>query len=418
MFLLGSISILLIVAGYVTSNWSTDITGTTENITADNSTTGDDTDTTPATSTNTTSNSSNTTAAEIPENNNDNQEDNETWDSSVLTTITLNKDSISVDDENGVTIDKTTATITSAGTYNINGTLDDGQIIVDTNDEEAVRLVLNGVKISSTTNAPIYVEDANNTVIVLADGTENYLTDNKNNEDNATLCSRDDLTISGDGALTVSGNVNDAIRSNDGLVIASGTITVTSVDDGIRGKDYLVIKGGTITVTSVGDGLKSDNNEDASKGYVSIEGGTIQVAATQGDAISAQTDLSVTDGTFTLTSGGGSGARLNELLSTKGLKAGVSIVIDCGDFAINSSEDAVHSNGVITINSGTFDIASGDDGIHADKSLEIIGGTLDVSKCFEGMESAVVTINDGYIHIDSSDDGINLTEGNDGSQTA
>jgi hypothetical protein len=73
---------------------------------------------------------------------------------------------------------------------------------------------------------------------------------------------------------------------------------------------------------------------------------------------------------------------------------------------------------VITINSGTFDIASGDDGIHADKSLEIIGGTLDVSKCFEGMESAVVTINDGYIHIDSSDDGINLTEGNDGSQTA
>jgi predicted secreted Zn-dependent protease len=434
MFLFGSICILLIVAGYISSNWSADIAETTtgdvttddsmtggdteitpEDITTDDSTTGDDTDTTTDTSANTdhssssaTSDSSSTTVAEASTSNKNDHEDNEdyTWDSSDVITITLNTDSISVDDKNVITIDKTTATITSAGTYSISGTLDDGQIIVDTNDEEIVRLILNGVNINSATNAPIYVEDADKTIIILADNTENYLTDNVHNEDNGTLCSKDDLTIYGDGSLTVNGNANDAIRSNDGLIIESGTITVTSVDDGIRGKDYLVIKGGDITVNSVGDGLKSDNDEEENKGYISIEDSTMDITSTQGDAITAQTSLLIANGAFTLTSGGGSYATLNENVSTKGLKAGDSIVIDGGTFTLSSSDDAIHSNGVIVINNGTFDVSSGDDGIHADTSIEINGGTIDITKSYEGIESAVITINTGYIQIDSSEDGI------------
>jgi hypothetical protein len=495
MFLIGSICILLIVAGYISSNWSTDVTTTSpeesapddsttgdnteplpeestpddtttgdnnaeplpeesapedsttgdnneplpeestsdDSTTGDNteplpeesapedSTTGDNTDNTTETSTPTdnpsnsaTSNPLNTTEAETSGINEDDHEDEEDyiWDSSDVITITLNMDSISVDDENGTTIDETTVTITSAGTYSISGTLDDGQIVVDTNDEEVVRLILNGVNISSTTNAPVYVADAEKTVIVLADNTENYLTDNENNEDNATLCRRDDLTIYGNGSLTVSGNANDAIRSNDGLIIKSGNITVTSVDDGIRGKDYLVIKGGYITVNSVGDGLKSDNAEEENRGYISIEEGTIDITSTKGDAITAQTDLLITAGNFTLTSGGGSAVTPDEDVSTKGLKAGVSIVIDDGDFTISSSDDAIHSNDMIAINNGTYRIASGDDGIHADTSLEINDGTFVISQSYEGLESTIVTINNGHFQINSSDDGINVAGGN------
>jgi len=432
MFLLGAICILLIVAGYVNSNWSADVTDTSPEETIPEETLPEETlpeetipeetlpeetlpeETTPGDNTETTtSDPSNITIAEAVGSNEDDHEAEEDyiWDSSDVITITLNTDSISVDDENGTTINETTLTITSAGTYSINGTLDDGQIIVDTNDEEVVRLILNGVNISSTTNAPIYVEDAKKTVIVLADDTENYLTDNVNNEDNGTLSSRDDLTIYGDGSLTVSGNANDAIRSNDGLIIKSGNITVTSVDDGIRGKNYLVIKGGNITVNSVGDGLKSDNAEEETRGYISIKDGMIDITSTKGDAITAQTDLLVTGGTFTLTSGGGSAVTPDDV-STKGLKASVCIVIDDGDFTISSSDDAIHSDHMILINNGTYHIASGDDGIHADTSLEINGGTFVISQSYEGLESTIVTINNGHFQINSSDDGINVAGGN------
>ena len=69
----------------------------------------------------------------------------------------MNGNSITVDGE-GVTIDGSTATITSAGTYRLNGTLADGQIIVNTEDKDVVRLILNGANLSSSTSAPIYIE--------------------------------------------------------------------------------------------------------------------------------------------------------------------------------------------------------------------------------------------------------------------
>lgn len=441
-FLIASICIVVIAVGFVNSNWTIDPNTSLEVDTPDNSTTNDNTDTTNTNST-TNNDATNTTDVSTPDTNTTNNTDNNTnttddtdddtpdddiieiiggareeheaaedyiWDSSDVITVTLNIDSISVDKENGTIINETTLTITSAGTYSISGTLYDGQIIVDTSDEEVVRLILNGVDISSNTHAPIIVESAKKTVIVLADGTENYLADNGNNEDDSTLRSKDDLTIYGNGALTVIGNANDAIRSNRGLIIKNVNIEVTSVDDGIYGKDYLLIKDGDVTVNSVGDGLKSVNIEYVDRGYIAIEDSVIDVTSSMGDAITAQTNLTINGGIFTLTSGGGSNAILNQQVSTKGLKAGARIVIDGGDFSINSCDDAINSNEVVVINNGTYDIASGDDGICADIALEINNGTVDMTQSFEGLESAVITINDAHIQIVSSDDGISAKD--------
>jgi hypothetical protein len=187
------------------------------------------------------------------------------WESTETISIALDGNSITVDGE-GVTVDGSQATITSAGTYCLSGSLADGQIIVNTEDAEVVRLILNGVDLQSSTSAPIYIVNAEETVIILADTTENTITDGTTyvfeaadvDEPNAAIFSMSDLTISGNGSLTVKGNFNDGIASKDGLIIASGTITVNSVDDGIRGKDYLVVKDGNITVNAQGDGLKSD----------------------------------------------------------------------------------------------------------------------------------------------------------------
>ena len=92
------------------------------------------------------------------------------------THIALNGDSIALDGS-GATVDGATITITSAGTYGIRGVLNDGQIVVDTEDEDTVVLVLNGADISCATSAPIYVAQAEKVVITLAEGTENTVTD-------------------------------------------------------------------------------------------------------------------------------------------------------------------------------------------------------------------------------------------------
>jgi hypothetical protein len=205
-----------------------------------------------------------------------------------MASITLAGDSITFEG-NGATVNGKIITLTSAGTYSVSGTLTDGQIVVDTADPETVVLVLNGVDITYSTSAPIYVRNAEKTVITLADGTENIVTDGvayvfsdgDPDEPNAAIFSKDDLTINGSGSLTVHANYNNGIASKDDLKITGGTITVNAVNDGIKGRDSIAVLDGTITINAGGDGLQANNDEDAEKGYVFIEGGVVEVIAGQ-----------------------------------------------------------------------------------------------------------------------------------------
>ena len=343
------------------------------------------------------------------------------WDSAQVTYITLNGDSITVDGA-GAVAEGSQVTILDAGTYSISGLLTNGQIIVDSDSEETVGLLLNGININNSTSAPLYVANAKDAVIVLADGTENYISDGaayvfpnaEEDEPNAALFSKDDLTIEGNGALTVTGNYNDAIASKDTLTITGGTIVANAVDDGIRGKDYLAVYGGQITVNAQGDGLKSDNEEDTTLGYIAIENGTLNITA-GGDAIQAKSNVLISGGEFTIVSGGGSSNWIDETTSAKGIKGAVNVTLNGGTFTINSADDAIHANDSIVINDGSFSIASGDDGMHADATLDVNGGYINITNSYEGIESAVITINNGTIYITSSDDGLNVAGGNDGS---
>ncbi|MFC2045828.1 carbohydrate-binding domain-containing protein [Chloroflexota bacterium] len=130
--------------------------------------------------------------------------------------ITLEGDSITLDGD-GVIVDGNQLAITSAGIYSISGTLNDGQIIVKTDDQETVNLILKGVDITCSTSSAIYIKNADKTVITLADGTENFVTDSdsyivegsviedsESIEPNAAIFSKDDLIINGSGSLTLS----------------------------------------------------------------------------------------------------------------------------------------------------------------------------------------------------------------------
>jgi len=367
--------------------------------------------------------------------------------------IYLNADRTSFTGE-GVEVSGNIVRITAGGTYLIQGTLSDGQLIVDAGDNDDVQVVLNGVNLTSSITAALYVANADKVILTLAPDTVNTITDGIEitaeqaaDDVNAAIFSKDNLTINGTGTLIVNGNYRHGIVSKDDLKIVSGTIEITAVGDGIKGRDMVAIKDGRILIKAEQDGIQSNNDTDPARGFIYIENGIIDITAGL-DGIQAQTSLYVKGGTITITSGGGSAVSSDlptwgawgrgpggmwgfpgqwpmpmqpqpaaqDAPSAKSLKAGVGIFIDGGNISVDSSDDAVHANDQVTISGGSISIKSGDDAIHADARLTINDGEITIFRCYEALESTTIVINGGIIRVlEARDDGINAAGGVDGS---
>lgn len=307
--------------------------------------------------------------------------DDAAYDAADAVQITLSGSGAAVEGSaTGVSVDGSTIAISAPGTYVLTGTLDAGQVVVNSTAEGKVRLVLNGAQITSATGSAIQITAADEAVVVLAEGTDNSLTDaatyagatSDSTEDtdapNAALHSMADLTLTGTGTLTVTGNANDGIAGKDGLVIQSGTVTVTAVDDGIRGKDYLIVEGGTVSVTAGDDALKSDNEADDTVGYIALLGGTVTLDAGD-DGAHAEGELTVGQATVTVER------------STEGLE-GSAIVIDAGTVSVTAGDDGLNTpqgGDGVSLSGGTVTVSADGDGVDTGGALTITGGTLVVS---------------------------------------
>ena len=219
-------------------------------------------------------------------------------------------DNSSTDDTvDGVTVDGNVITITSGGTYIISGTLSEGQLVVDADDEK-VQLVLDNADITCATSAAIYVKSAGKTFITLAEDSENILMNTAefeaidDNNIDAVIFSKDDLTLNGSGTLTINSENGHGIVSKDDLKITGGTYNITAASHALSGKDSVRIAEGTFNLVSGKDGIHSENTDDSSKGYVYIAGGEFTIDST-GDGIDASNIVQIDDGTFDITAGGG-----------------------------------------------------------------------------------------------------------------
>ncbi len=334
----------------------------------------------------------------------------------------------------GASANGSVITITDEGTYRISGTLDDGQILV--NSEGKVQLLLDGADITCSDSSPIYIQNAKKVFITTAENSANSVTDGStyvyanetDNEPDAAIFSTDELTLNGSGSLTVNANYNEGITCKDELVITSGTIEISAPGNGIKGKDYVAIGGGSISVTAGADGIKSSNAVDAGFGFVCIENGSITVDA-QEDGIQAETELIVTGGSLALFAGGGianaqshqnddfrggwedTSTETDTTVSTKALKAGTLLCIEGGSFVIDSADDALHTNGNLYVSDGSLQICAGGDAIHADGQAEFAGGSITVSNSYEGVEAADILVSGGTLDITCSDDGFNASDG-------
>ncbi|MBQ8921365.1 MAG: carbohydrate-binding domain-containing protein [Oscillospiraceae bacterium] len=208
--------------------------------------------------------------------------------------VKLNGTSATAEGKN-VTVDGNKITISASGDYEISGTLDDGQIIVNVPDETAdpgtVKLYFNGVNITGVRDAALLIENAENTSINLVEGTENYLYDGQTySATTAVVYAKDDITIKGEGKLRIEATYQQGLHCNNDVKITGGTIKVkTEAADAIRGKTSVEVKGGVIDINSGGDGIKS------TKGDVLISGGTIDIKASN-DAVQGETSLQIEGG--------------------------------------------------------------------------------------------------------------------------
>lgn len=231
------------------------------------------------------------------------------FDEANATTIALNDGAvISGSSASSVSSNGQTITISGEGTYVLSGTLTQGQVIVEAEDTAKVQLVLKGVSIHNENGPAIRINAADKAFVTLAEGTTNTLTDGSgytldegSDEPNATLFSKADLTINGSGTLNVTGSYAHAINSKDDLVITGGAFNITSQADAVRGRDCVKISGGTFNVTAGEDAFKSNNDEDATRGFALVDGGTYSVSAGD-DAFHAETALLIRGGDITVTS--------------------------------------------------------------------------------------------------------------------
>ena len=252
------------------------------------------------------------------------------WDTSSETAIDLSNPTAT----DGVTVEDGTLTITKAGTYKLSGEYQ-GQIKVETADSDAVRLVLDNANITNSSGAALNVVNADEVILYSASGTTNTISDGADytatgeNDPDAVVYSKADLTIAGEGTLKVNGNHEDGIHTSDGLVIASGTLEVNAANTGIKGKDYVDILGGTINVTAQQDGIKSTNDTDEGKGWTRLSNGTVTVNA--GD---------------------------------DGFKASRVVEISGGSLTVEQSDEGIEAQ-YINISGGDVNVTSADDGMNA-----------------------------------------------------
>jgi hypothetical protein len=337
------------------------------------------------------------------------------YEDSTATHITLEGSAIEVSGA-GASAKDSVLTINDEGTYVITGTLKDGQIVVDTEDTDKVQIVLNGVSITCSDSAPIYIKNADKTFITLEENTENTLIDSEeyvqtdDNTVDGVIFSMADLTINGSGTLNITGNYKHGIASKDDLVITGGTFNITAVKDAINGKDSVKIKNGTVNLSATtGNGIQSKNGDDTTKGYVYIsggditilnsqegiegtaiviEGGTINITA-EDDGLNASSGNSDTTEATTMEPepeanneakmeaevGAEADATASATMDEAGTKeAGRGFFGGGGEGAFETD-----ANCYISIAGGTISVNAAGDGIDSNGSLFISGGTMYVS---------------------------------------
>ena len=366
------------------------------------------------------------------------------WDSSDEEVIDLANPAAA----DGVNVNNGTITITADGTYRLSGEYN-GQVKIEAGKSDTVRLVLDNAKITNSTGPAINVAGAGEAIIYTASGTANTIADGANyaakgaDDPDAAIYSTANLTLAGEGSLSVKGSYKAGVHTTDGLVIANGTLDVNAAKAGIKGKDYVDIVGGTVKVTAGQDGIKSTNTDDENKGFTRLSDGSVTISAGD-DGLKAPRTLEISGGTLNIEKSdeGIEGQYVNVLdgevtvnSTDDGINASLpaadkvdddgdadqeqepadgagaapvdaAINISGGTVVVNAEGDGIDSNGTATFSGGTVTVngpaAGGNNALDSNGDLLLNGGTVTTGSTADMFEAPSSASTSGYLKITDS----------------
>lgn len=308
-------------------------------------------------------------------------------DTSEATYITL-ADGASKVDGKGAAVQGDVIGITKEGVYVIGGSLSDGQIVIECEDDAKVQLVLDDVSITNDTGAAIYVKEADKVFVTTVAGTNNTLSvtgtmeaDGDNNVD-GVIFSKSDLTINGEGALVITNETDHAIVGKDDVVVTGSDITIRAKGDGIQANDLAAVAGGTIVMETCEEGMEST--------VIAIHGGDITICATD-DGLNA-TDMN-NKSSDEEENGGFFGGRGGEnMFSSDGVSL---ICIFDGVVKVTANGDGIDSNGEFYVGGGELYVAGPENG--GNGALDYAGtGQIDGGVCVAtGMSQMAMNFGSG-----------------------
>lgn len=225
------------------------------------------------------------------------------------------------------------------------------------------------------------------------------------------------VTISGvgDDGIQVDMTDDDTDEQNGQVFIKGGTLNISvtaAAAKGLKCEDSLFVSGGTVSITTTGDGQYDSDDNDVSgaacikvDASASITGGTLTLKSTGkgGKGLSSDADVTIDDGTLTVTTTGAQYVYNRLDTSPKGIKAdgnltinGGTITVTCsggegseglesknemyitgGDIIANCYDDCLNASNKISISGGrVYAVSTGNDAIDSNGTLYISGGVV------------------------------------------
>ena len=298
-------------------------------------------------------------------------------------TIKFSNDGIDIQGS-GVNISETTATIVDEGSYLVTGLAGEGNLVIS---KSSVEIDLKDLLLSSSTTAPITINNKLKGVKIISLGNVNL----KDEEEESTtkgecavikIKKKSEVTFQNQKDFSLSGNCKNVIKGGAQASIifdnSDGIYTINATNNGIASDGSLEFNGGIFKITTKnGDAVKSspDDTDTDSLGKILINNGNF-IINSYSDAFKAKTNITIVKGTFEIKTENGYESTTfdSETQSAKGFKVsnnetGSEIFIHHAEIKLNTADDAFHSNGNLTIISGNVLIYSKDDGIHAGFNL-------------------------------------------------
>lgn len=387
--------------------------------------------------------------------------------STVGGSLDLSDLSSDVNAQGTTTVENGEYTFTESGNYILSG--DYGALTIGA-DKLQLHLFLSGANFKSLTYGTS--DEGNDykktqLTLTLVEGTTNTATCSKGN----AIHVKGSMDINGKGKLTVNCTGKNAVKVSKALRIVDAELDLSAANHAVSALSISAANC-TINVLEAGkDGLNAECDDEttaftADEGFVALSNVTY-TCNTKGDGIQADTVVYINGGAYNITTEGefvantadnraeynltaddfryiksgdsyqkvandymGGGTKYALAQGCKGIKVGeieypdsadetgekeitvtdgnYCIVIETGQFVIDSTDDAVHANsGDLIVKGGEMTIATFDDGLTADGLTKITGGKVTVTSSYEGLEGGDVEVSGGTLNITATDDGIN-----------